>query len=184
MRIIAGTLKGRKLQPIKIPGIRPTSDKVREAIFSILHQRVNNANVADLFAGTGAMGMEAMSRGASQCVFVDDNPLALELISANLKTFGLDDNTQAIRWDAAKNLLCLKRTGLSFDLVFADPPYAMDAVQSTLDNLARANILNPEATVVFETAYNKNILEKTDAFSRSDQRKYGKTLVSFFRFML
>ena len=184
MRIIAGSLKGRKLKPVTIPGIRPTGDKVREAIFSILYQSVVGANVADLFAGTGALGMEAMSRGASHCVFVDGNPQALALITANLKTLGLENTTYTIRWDASKNLQCLKRTGLKFDLIFADPPYAMDAVKSTLEHLASAEVLNPGAIVVFETAAGEDVLEESGPFCRTDQRKYGKTLVSFFRFML
>ncbi|SHJ25828.1 16S rRNA (guanine(966)-N(2))-methyltransferase RsmD [Desulfatibacillum alkenivorans DSM 16219] len=184
MRIIAGSRKGRKLKPVNIPGIRPTSDRVREAVFSILYQTVVEANVADLFAGTGAMGMEALSRGAAHCLFVEGNPKALSLINENLKHMDLEKNSQSVRWDAMKNLQCLKRTGLKFDLIFADPPYALNAVEDVLQVLAESDALNPEAVVVFESAANQEVVEKTNAFELTDQRKYGKTLVSFFRFML
>ncbi len=184
MRIIAGTHRGRKLKPVNVPGIRPTSDRVREAVFSILFDRVKEAVVADLYAGTGAMGMEALSRGASRCIFVDSNPKALSLMQANLQLLGLEEQSSTIRWNAAQDVLCLQRTGLAFDLVFADPPYAMDAVEATLSNLAEAEVLKPGSTVVFETNHRQEVPEDTPGFTLADQRKYGKTLVSFFSFMI
>ena len=184
MRIIAGSCKGRKLKPVNIPGVRPTPDRVREAIFSILHQTVVKANVADLFAGTGAMGMEALSRGAAHCVFVDGNPKALALINKNLKHLGLEKASQSVRWDAVKDLRRLTRTGLKFDLVFADPPYAMQAVEEVLQRLAESDALDSKAMIVFESAAGQEIPAKSGPFELVDQRKYGKTLVSFFRFVL
>ncbi len=184
MRIISGALRGRKLNPLKEAGIRPTSDRVREAIFSILYTRIEDANVADIFAGTGAMGIEALSRGAARVVFVDNNPAALSIINTNLESFSLQDQAEAIRWDVTKSAQGLARSGVTFDIVFVDPPYRTPSFEFILENLAASKALNSGALIVFEHSSREKPQPKYDNFELTDQRKYGKTLVSFFSFML
>ncbi|MDI6795662.1 MAG: 16S rRNA (guanine(966)-N(2))-methyltransferase RsmD, partial [Desulfatibacillaceae bacterium] len=148
MRIITGKHKGKRLAPIKNTAIRPTADRTREAIFSIIGSQVEDAVVADLFAGTGAMGLEALSRGAKQAVFVDFSPKSLALIKKNIAILKEEGNSRVILWNLLQNAACLSAHALAYDLIFADPPYGEQALETILNNLARAGALGPEGTLV------------------------------------
>ena len=184
LRIIGGELKGRKL--VTVPGMRtrPTADRVRESIFNILDDRVRNATILDLFAGTGAMGIEALSRGAESVVFADDKPAALDTLKKNIKSCSLENRTRTIKWNILKNLNILRTQESVFNLVFIDPPYDKTMVQPTLSNLVRSQCLANGATVVIEHSTMEPIPENPPGFNISDQRRYGKTLVSFLISML
>jgi len=108
LRIIGGNLKGRKLHKFRGADIRPTADRLRESIFDILGNRVQNKRVLDLFAGTGALGLEALSRGAETAVFIDNRSVALALIRRNISTCQMENRSETIKWDITKNLNCLK----------------------------------------------------------------------------
>ena len=138
--------------------------------------------VLDLFAGTGALGIEALSRGAKFAVFVDSDPKALATISKNIQSCRLNPHIKIFRWNILKNLNCLKP--YLFDLVFMDPPYDMGAVAPALINLQRCNCLKNEALIVVEHAFGEPFADQTDHFRLFDRRHYGKTLVSFFNFMI
>ena len=161
--------------------VRPTSDKHRESIFNIIAPYIGDTTVLDLFAGTGALGIEALSRGASFAVFVDNHPDALEVIDKNIQNCALETVTRIIRWNVLKNLNCLKM--YSFDLVLMDPPYNMKSVEPVLLNLQRCDCLKNEALIVVEHAFDKPFQENL-CFKLVDQRRYGKTLVSFLNYML
>jgi 16S rRNA (guanine(966)-N(2))-methyltransferase RsmD len=180
MRVIAGKYKGRRLLPLKTPGVRPTSDNVREAVFSILANHVVDARVLDLFAGTGAMGIEALSRGARRCVFVEKNRAPLALIHGNLALVKAGENARVLALDAAAGLAppLLPRAG--FDLVFLDPPYSEGHMERALDALVRQGLLAPGALVVAEHDIHSPIEHGPDGLVLEDRRRYGKTLVSFF----
>ncbi len=135
MRIIAGALKGRVLAPVQ-GRTRPTAARVREAIFNILGAAVAEARVLDLFAGTGALGIEALSRGAAAAVFVEDHPEALKGLRRNLETLGLLDRSQVLPLPVAAALRKLAARGEPFDLVFLDPPYGGGVAEATLMALA------------------------------------------------
>jgi 16S rRNA (guanine966-N2)-methyltransferase len=179
IRIIGGELKGRKL--VTVPGIktRPTADRVRGSIFNILGYRVRNASVLDLFAGTGAMGIEALSRGAESVVFADDKPAALGALKKNIKNCSLENRTRTIKWNILKNLNILHTYKPAFNLVFIYPPYDKNMLQPTLSNLGLSRCLANGATVVIEHSTLEPIAENPPGFNISDQRRYGKTLVSF-----
>jgi 16S rRNA (guanine966-N2)-methyltransferase len=179
MRIIAGKHRGKRLAPIKNAAIRPTADRTREAVFSILGSLVEDAVVADLFAGTGAMGLEALSRGAKQAVFVDFNPKSLALVKKNIAILKEEENSRVVFWNLLQNAACLSAHALSYDLIFADPPYGEQALDAILDNLAKAKALGPEGTLVCEHDRSEPAPENS-AFNLFDQRRYGRTLVSFF----
>ncbi|MFO8110930.1 MAG: 16S rRNA (guanine(966)-N(2))-methyltransferase RsmD [Desulfosalsimonadaceae bacterium] len=183
MRITAGIHKGRKLA--SLPGIttRPTSGKVREAIFNICRPVVTDANVLDLFAGTGAFGLEALSRGAAKAVFVDSDRRCVETIRKNIAACRETDRATVIRADITVNLNMLPASGIDFDLVFMDPPYHGQAVSPALDNLAAAETLAPGAIVIIEHDQYENIPEEKAGLKIIDRRKYGKTLVTLLKWL-
>jgi 16S rRNA (guanine966-N2)-methyltransferase len=184
LRIIGGRLKGKKLFSIPGKKVRPTADRLRESIFNILSFKVLEATVLDLFSGTGAFGIESLSRGAQYAVFVEKSGDALVVIKRNIQAIALEERTRVIKWDIAKNLNCLRRIPFRYDLVFMDPPYNRDIVQKGLRNLYRCGCLNRGVCIVVEHSASEPIPENTMEFATSDQRKYGKTLVTFLTDML
>ncbi len=184
IRIIGGKLKGRKLFVAKGHRTRPTSDRTREAVFNILGPVVVDAVVLELFAGTGTFALESLSRGGRSAVLVDGDGLSVSVIRRNISTCGLDDRTRVIRWNIVNNLNCLQAYTSQFDLVFMDPPYDRNMVRPTLLNLLNTGSLNPTATIVIEHALGESIPEGLGALRMTDQRRYGKTLVSFFACVL
>lgn len=184
LRIISGRLKGKKLHSVQGLTTRPTADRLRESIFNILSFRVHKAMVLDLFAGTGALGIEALSRGAISAVFVDNNPGAVSVIKRNIKSCFFDKHAHIIKWDIKKNLNCLKSLKRAYDLVFLDPPYNQGRVKPTLFNLEQTRSLEKGARIVVEHSLLETIPEDLFMFEIEDQRRYGKTLVSFLTYMV
>lgn len=172
MRVIAGTYGGRRLQAPPGTDTRPTADRVREALFSILGARVEGARVLDLFAGSGALGIEALSRGAEQATFVDNAPAAIRAIGANLEALGAD--AQVVRAEARRFLGGASRSGRSYDLVFLDPPYRLGASLGGDLSAALAAVLAPGATVVTES--DRRTPLEVD-LPLEDERRYGDTLI-------
>ena len=184
IRIIGGELRGRKL--VTVPGqqTRPTADRVREAIFNILGGRISNALVLDLFAGTGAMGIEALSRGAESVLFADDDKRALTALEKNVKACSLESRAKIVKWNILRNLNITTAFQHTFNLVFIDPPYNKNLIQPTLSNLHQSQCMANGACIAIEHSAQEPIPEKEKRFKISDQRRYGKTLVSFLSYML
>lgn len=176
MRIIAGQWRGTHLHTPKGAAIRPTADRLRESIFNMIGPRLQGSLVLDLFAGTGAMGLEALSRGASHATLIDRDPRALALIRRNVDKVRAGAKTTVMRWDIAHNLRCLGRGG-RFDWVFIDPPYGRGLVQRTLVNLSAVE--GDLGRIIVEHDDREIILTPTGGYRLYDQRRYGKTLVSF-----
>ena len=179
MRVIGGFLRGRKLSTVPGKNIRPTADRLRESIFNILSNRVRDTRVLDLFAGTGALGIEALSRGATAAVFIDSFPVAISIIERNLKKCRLDDRSLVIRWDITRNLNCLGPSERPFGLLFLDPPYNQGFVLRTLADVHLRNLCEQNASLVVEHALSEPIPDDLPTFRIEEQRKHGKTLVSF-----
>jgi 16S rRNA (guanine966-N2)-methyltransferase len=172
MRVIAGTYGGRRLQAPPGTDTRPTADRVREALFSILGERVLGARVLDLFAGSGALGIEALSRGAAEATFVDKAAPAIRAIGANLEALGADG--LLVRAEARRFLGGASRSARSYDLVFLDPPYRLDpALAEGLPGALNA-VLAPGATVVSES--DRRAPLELD-LPLEDERRYGDTLI-------
>ena len=184
MRIIGGSLRGRRLFSPKNRLVRPTADRLRETIFNILQAEVRSASVLDLFAGTGAMGIEALSRGAATAWFVDHSAAALALIEKNLKACGLEDQARTIRWDIRRNLSCLRGADPAFSVVFIDPPYGRGLAGRTLGHLHHSRSVAAGACIVVEHGAADALPADTAAFIVEDQRRQGNTLVSFVRYLL
>jgi 16S rRNA (guanine(966)-N(2))-methyltransferase RsmD len=172
MRVIAGTYGGRRLQAPPGDATRPTSDRVREALFSILGDRVGGARVLDLFAGSGALGLEALSRGAASVTFVDSAPAAIRAVKANLATLGAE--AEVVRADALRWLRAAPAAGRQYDLVFLDPPYRRAGELGAPLSAALMPVLAEGALVVAE-ADRRAPLELT--ITLTDERRYGDTLI-------
>ncbi|MFP4226333.1 MAG: 16S rRNA (guanine(966)-N(2))-methyltransferase RsmD [Desulfobacterales bacterium] len=184
MRIISGLYKGRELAPVRGREIRPTGGKVREAIFSILSRDIPHARVLDLFAGTGAFGLEALSRGAARAVFIESDDRAIAAIKKNIRLCRAEKRAQCIKWDVTRDLNCIRTLRHGFDLVFMDPPYQGDFISTALKNLAHSNGLEDGAVIVVEHSAKTALPEINPPFYVGDRRKYGKTLVTFLNFMI
>jgi 16S rRNA (guanine966-N2)-methyltransferase len=183
MRIVGGKFKGRSLASPAGHGTRPTSDRVRESIFNILTHGIDGftlegARVMDLFAGTGALGLEALSRGARFCQFVDGNAEARGLIARNADSLGVIGQCKIWRRDATKLGPCAPQT--PYDLVFADPPYGKELGEKALTSLVDGGWLNDGAVVVLEEA-EKAAVKGVAGLTLLDQRVYGDTRVRFCR---
>ena len=179
MRIIAGAFKGRRLAPVK-GRIRPTAAKVREAVFSILGPAVGGLRVLDLFAGTGALGIEALSRGAAEGVFVEDHPESLKVLRRNLADLGLADRTTVWPLPVTTALKQLAGRGEPFGLAFLDPPYRGPEAVAALTALAELPLLAPGARVVAEHSRRESLPEAVGALTRLTVRRYGDTQVAFY----
>jgi 16S rRNA (guanine966-N2)-methyltransferase len=184
VRIIGGSLRGRRLFSPKDRSVRPTSDRLRETIFNILADEVQDAAVLDLFAGTGALGIEALSRGASSAWFVDHSRGALALLRKNLEACRLEDISRTICWDIRRNLACLRGANPAFSVVFIDPPYAKDLTRPALEHLHHSRSAAAGACIVAEHSTAESIRLDAGVFSLEDQRHQGNTLVSFIRYLL
>ena len=183
MRIVGGRLRGRALAGPKSDAIRPTSDRLRETIFNVLAHAyddpIEGARVIDLFAGTGAMGLEALSRGAAFCVFVDDGAQARGLIRENVEALGLGGATRLFRRDASRMGAAGQNPPAS--LVFCDPPYAKDLASRALKSCADGGWLSPGALAVVEEAQGSS-LTLPAPFEELEVRDYGETKVVFARY--
>jgi 16S rRNA (guanine966-N2)-methyltransferase len=182
LRVISGELKGRKLRSVGGTKTRPTADRIREAIFSILADRLQGANVLDLFAGTGAFGIEALSRGAQAAVFVDNDKDAIAALRQNLKNILLESRTKIIQWNITQNLKCLRPFQFAFNLIFIDPPYRQHMIAPTLIHLHASHCMHIGACIVVEHAHQEPILVSPLQYEIADQRRYGKTLISFLNY--
>ena len=177
MRIISGKFRGRKLYPPKDGLTRPTSDRTREALFNILEHslgiKYDGLKVLDLYAGTGSLGIEALSRGASFCLFIDSHPSAREIIQKNITPFG---ESAAI---SAENVSDLPpNPSFPFDLVFLDPPYGKNLVPLALKRLSSGLYLKKGSFFMIETGHKEDI-EKSELFCVLKEKIYGKTKLIF-----
>jgi len=178
MRVVGGEFRGRPLATPRSNAIRPTTDRTREALFNVLvHRygdRLQGGRVLDLFAGTGALGLEALSRGASFCMFVEESAEGRGLIRANVEAFGLTGRTKIFRRDAGK--LGAAGTVQPFDLVFADPPYGKGLGEAALHSALAGGWLATGALCVVEESA-AAAFDPGPGFSTVDERSYGETII-------
>jgi 16S rRNA (guanine966-N2)-methyltransferase len=179
MRIIAGAFKGRRLAPVQ-GRTRPTAAKVREAVFNILGPLGPGLRVLDLFAGTGALGIEALSRAAAAAVFVEDHPGAVKGLRRNLKDLGLLERSEVWTLPVSAALRKLGDRGERFGLAFLDPPYGGEAAVAALSALAALNLLLPGAWAVAEHSRRESLPEACGPLQRQELRRYGDTQVAFY----
>jgi 16S rRNA (guanine966-N2)-methyltransferase len=179
MRIIAGEFKGRRLAAVR-GRIRPTSDKVREAIFSILGPAVMEATVLDLFAGTGALSLEALSRGAADAVLVEEHAAALSVLRQNLEALGIHERVRVLPLPVSAALRKLTARRTQFSLIFLDPPYGRGLALNTLEALQDSCLMQPDARVVAEHSHRETLPEQVGRLRLNQCRRYGDTQVAFY----
>jgi 16S rRNA (guanine966-N2)-methyltransferase len=181
VRIIAGEFRGRRLVSPRGRSIRPTADRVREAIFNIISMHLAGARVLDLYAGTGALGLEALSRGAAGAVFIDQDAAAVRLIHENIRRCGVRDRTRVIHQpiSQALKILAAGRGGPElFDMVFLDPPYGKGLLQAVLIELTELEIVAPECRAIAEHHDSESLPMAAGGWFKFRERKYGDTVVS------
>ena len=178
MRVVSGLAKGITLKTPDGLATRPTADRIKEAMFSIIQFDLPGTHVLDLFGGTGQLGIEAMSRGAKSAVFVDHSESACSLIRENLKRTKFQNCAKVIRSDY---LTFLKSTKEKFDIILLDPPYAEVFLENALKTITEIDILQSNGIIVTERPLEKELLFDFSGFERSKDYKYGKTLLTLFR---
>lgn len=178
MRVITGKARGVALKTPDGMHTRPTADRVKEALFSIIQFDIPGARVLDLFGGTGQLGIEALSRGARSAVFVDEQEAACKLIRENLRRTKLDREGTVVRSDY---MSYLQRCKEDFDIIFLDPPYAEEFLENSLKKITEIDILRYGGIIVTERPMGKDLPWTFDGYTRSKDYKYGKTLLTLFR---
>ena len=178
MRVIAGTYKGRNLESTENYDIRPTTDKAKEALFSILMNEIPGSRVLDLFAGSGALGIEALSRGAESCVFVDHSRLSTALIKRNLASCGVREDARVVTGDYRKVLAGLAG---SFDIILMDPPYNKGLLPDGFELIRQQDLLAEDGYIVCEHRKEEELPEEICGFTREKERRYGIVKLSIYR---
>ncbi len=180
MRVIAGSAKGRRLTTPRGQTTRPTSDRVKEALFSTLTSMdcLEGAAVLDLFAGSGSLGIEALSRGAASSIFVENHTLALKALQLNVALCGLQDKARILPYTVQRSLETLRDQAQRFDLVFLDPPYQSGLYEQVLNQVAA--LVTPDAIIVAESARSMPLPDRIGLLVKSDRRVYGDTALEFF----
>jgi 16S rRNA (guanine(966)-N(2))-methyltransferase RsmD len=181
MRVIGGAAKGRRLLAPKGQAVRPTADRVKESLFNILPRDFSGMKVLDLFAGTGNLSIEALSRGADHAVLVDSSERSVAVIKENLRRLSFATKTEVWVAPAARSLRALARRKESFDIIFLDPPYDQGLAKRSLAIIAQCNLLNDSGTIVVEHSAREALQRRYDSLELHDERRYGDTLLSFYK---
>lgn len=181
MRVITGTAKGRRLKTPKGLTTRPTSDRVKESLFNIIGPQIAQAKFLDLYAGTGAIGIEAISRGADKSVFVEKKPQSARLIRQNLELTGLQEKAEILCLEANKAVRDLANTGRRFDIIFLDPPYLQDLVNKSLIEIEQYKALASGGLIISESSRLDVLLLQVGQLKLFRQERYGDTVLSFYQ---
>ena len=181
MRVISGTAKGKKLNSLEGLETRPTLDRVKEAVFNIIQFDIKDSVVLDLFSGSGALGIEALSRGAKEAILCDASSKAIKIINKNLEETRLKDKAKVINSDYLETLSKIKDK--KFDIIFLDPPYKSDYVEKSIEYISKYNLLAENGIIIVETN-DKNKIDEIKAkkgLEVYDTRKYGIAIIIFIR---
>lgn len=176
MRVITGTARGRRLETLSGDDVRPTTDKVKESVFSVIQFQIPDRMFLDLFAGSGQMGIEALSRGAKGAYFLDMRREAVSVIRKNLSATGLEDKAEV---RCADSLMFLRSCPVKFDVAFVDPPYKKGLAVRALEDLP--SVMNKSGVIVVETAAEEELPESTGDFLLDRTYRYGKIKVTTYR---
>lgn len=178
MRVITGTARGRRLKELSGLETRPTTDRVKEGLFNIIQFDIEGRQVLDLFAGTGQLGIEALSRGAASAVFVDQRRDAAQLVRENLRLTGLEGSAQVVK---GESLGYLERCGKRFDLIFLDPPYGVGLLEKAVEAVTRFDILRPHGIMVCESYVDTVLPETAPPYRLHRTYRYGRIKLTVYR---
>lgn len=177
MRVITGTARGRRLITLEGEDVRPTTDRVKEALFSIIQFEIEGRKILDLFAGSGQLGIEALSRGAKSAVFVDLSKKSVEVVKQNLESTGLGKNAIVLNTDS---IAFAASRADRYDIAFLDPPYRTGLLQKALP--LTANIMNEGGVIICEAPFDEELPEEVGSFKMTKEYKYGKIKLVTYRF--
>ncbi|WP_075036532.1 16S rRNA (guanine(966)-N(2))-methyltransferase RsmD [Halobacillus dabanensis] len=181
MRVISGDFKGRQLKSVPTHKTRPTTDKVKEAVFHGIGPYFQGGKALDLFAGSGGLGIEALSRGAESCVFVDQQHKAIQTIYENIKLLNIEDRVEVFKTDATRAIKAAGKRGLTFDYIFLDPPYKKFSYKELMEALLEQELVAEGATIVCEHDSSEEIPEEVGQLKRIKTDHYGSNIgVSIF----
>lgn len=182
MRIIAGLAKGRKLLSPVGMGTRPTLDRIKQSMFNIIQNYTYGAVAVDVFAGTGSLGLEAVSRGAKECHLIDKGSETFALLKENVANLGFGDKCHCYNMDSYKALELFIQKKMVFDIIFIDPPYAKDMIPPAVELVTKGKLLSPKGIIVSKIDSSESIFEGNDEIVLFDHRKYGNTTVCFYKY--
>ena len=178
MRVISGSARGRRLKELQGMETRPTTDRVKEALFSIIQFELPGREVLDLFAGTGQLGIEALSRGAARCTFVDQRKDAAALVRENLKLTGLSDQARVVQGDSISYLMSCRE---KFHVIFLDPPYESGLLEKAMETIAAFDILREHGIMICESPLEQVLPELSQPYERGKDYRYGKIKLTVYR---
>ncbi|RDY24864.1 16S rRNA (guanine(966)-N(2))-methyltransferase RsmD [Romboutsia maritimum] len=181
MRVISGRVRGLKLDTPKNEDVRPTTDRVKESLFNIINSYIMDSNILDLFAGTGSLGIECISRGAQKCVFVDVSKESISIIKSNIRKARAERESIVINSDFKDAINKLTIQNEKFDVIFMDPPYYKNMFVQALENIDKSNLLNEEGIIVVEHDSNDEFPENIGRLEKSRDKKYGNTTLTFYK---
>ena len=181
MRITSGTLKNRKIKSREGKETRPTLERIKEAIFSIIGDKITDARFLDLYSGTGNMAIEALSRGAGRAVMIEQDKEALRIIIDNVNDLKLDEKCRAYKNDVFRALEILGRKNEKFDIIFLDPPYKENITEKTLEKISESEILAEDGSIISEHIVYEKSKDKVGNLVKYDERDYNKKIVTFYK---
>ena len=180
MKVISGKLKGRIIEGYTIDGTRPTMDRVKESVFGSIQTQLKDSIVLDLFAGSGQLGIEAISNGAKTCYFSDNNPEVIKVLKSNINKFNINSESKIILSDWKKFLNEAKEKELKFDIIFIDPPYDYHVYEKIMEKVSTYNLLNEGGLIILEHA-NLNLKDTYFNLKLLKSKKYGNKTVNIYR---
>ena len=180
MKVISGTLKGRNILGYNIDGTRPTMDRVKESLFATIQDYIKDSTILDLFAGSGNLGIEAISNGAKHCYFIDNSKEAINTIKNNIQNLNIKDKSTITLSDWKKALNDFSNKNIKFDLIFIDPPYDYNVYEKILDKVNTLDILNDNGLIILEH-HNLKFKDKYNSLTLYKEKKYGNKSVNIYK---
>lgn len=181
MRVISGKARGLKLNTPKNEDVRPTTDRVKESLFNIINSYVLDSNVLDLFAGTGSLGIECLSRGAKKCIFVDKSKESMAIVKSNIKKARVENESITLNIDFKNAIISLGNKGEKFNIIFMDPPYYKNMFIDALSAVDENNLLEEDGIIVVEHDTVDSFPENVGRLYKNRDKKYGKTTLTFYK---
>lgn len=181
MRVISGKARGLKLNAPKNEDVRPTTDRVKESLFNIINSYVLDSNVLDLFAGTGSLGIECLSRGANKCVFVDKSKESMAIVKSNIKKARVENESITLNTDFKNAIVSLGKKGEKFNIIFMDPPYYKNMFIDALSAVDENNLLEEDGIIVVEHDTVDSFPENVGRLYKNRDKKYGNTTLTFYK---
>lgn len=180
MRVISGKVRGLKLNTPKNEDVRPTTDRVKESLFNIINPYIMESDVLDLFAGTGSLGIECLSRGANKCVFVDVSKESISIVKSNIKKARVENESTVLNLDFKDAINKLKIQNNKFDVIFMDPPYYKNMFIDALEKIAEVSLLKEDGIIIIEHDAKDKFPEEVKNLTQTKSKKYGNTALTFY----